>query len=291
MTALAHLEEQRFRTFLNANYAKNTARKYLSDVRSYLEDPSVATRADIPNSRKRDYVYAWKALEFYVARTGAPMPPMAGPEMPPVMRGGRKLRESQQRRKIKKRFNRDEWATLWAALDSTKPTDVVLRLQMQTALRAGDVLRVERDALGPALRDDSAFVFAVKGGKESSMPIALGRSEWVIAYNGMKSTGAHNIAGWVSVGHDDPSGAAYFKTLKRFKQLGEELKLTEPFTTHRIRRSLATFLLEEGASDTQIQQILDHEKVATSQHYTQGGFATVRGQLLSDIHTRLTQKK
>lgn len=284
------INESALRSFLHAQYATNTARKYLCDIRAYIADPTVATRPDIPQARRRDYVYAWKALEYYVSRTGAPMVPIPPPTMPSPQRGGRKTRESAQKRKIKRRFTRDEWAQLWAALDPTKPADVVLRLQMQTALRVGDVLRVERAALEPALRENGAFVFTVKGGKESSMPVALGHDDWVIALNGMKSSQSPNIAGWVS-SSTDPSGAAYKQALRRLKAVGEEAGLSPPHTTHRIRRSLATFLLEDGASPVQIQQVLDHEKLATTDGYMQGAFASVRGQLLVGLHGRLVGKK
>lgn len=284
-----NLNETALDNFLHAQYAANTARKYLTDIKAYLADPTVATRPDIPQARKRDYVYAWKALEYFVARTGAPLVLGEGPRMPEALRGGRKTRESQQKRKIKRRFTREEWRTLWYALDVTKPPDVVLRLQMQTALRVGDVLRVERAQLEEAFRYGS-FTLAVKGGKETLMPIDLGRADWFIALNGMKSSGSPNIAGWVSKS-EDPAGASYFKTLRRLKDVGTAEKLTGPHTTHRLRRSLATFLLEDGASRTQIQQVLDHEKGATTDNYVQGGFATVRGQLLGDIHTKLVGKK
>lgn len=277
-------------SFLRAQYATNTARKYLRDIKAYLADPTVATRPDIPQARKRDYVYAWKALEYYVQRTGAPMVPGKGPEMPAALRGGRRTRESQQKRKIKTRFTQREWVALWEGLDIARPTDVVLRLQMQTALRAGDVLRVERAALAEALKNNGAFTFAVKGGKESSMPIALGKADWVVAFNGMKSAGSPNIAGWVSAS-TDPSGAAYHKTLKRLKQVGEKAGLTRPHTTHRIRRSLATFARENGASDSQVQHLLDHEDGDTTNNYMFGAFATERGQLLGNLHQKLLGKK
>lgn len=283
------INETALRTFLGEHYAANTARKYLTDIKAYLLDPTVARREDIPNSRKRDYVYAWNALEYYVSRTGAPMVPVQPPTMPEKLRGGRKTRESQQKRKIKQRFTREEWITLWNSLDITKPPDVVLRLMMQTALRVGDVLRVERDQLAEAMTY-GAFTFAVKGGKESMMPIELGKTDWVVALNGMKGSGSANIAGWVSKS-EDPSGAAYFKTLRRLKHVGEEESLTAPHTTHRLRRSLATFLAEDGASSSQIQQVLDHEKLATTDGYMHGAFSTVRGRLLGDIHTKLVGGK
>ena len=277
------VDRNSLRTFLEAQYARTTARKYLGDILAYLDDPGVAKRPENTVARQREYVYAWRALEFYCERTGAPLPRVQPPTPPAKLQGGRRARG--RHKALKTHFTRDEWVALWRELDPTRPTDVVLRLQMQTALRCADVLRVTHEQLVEADRT-GVFTFAVKGGKESRMPIAIGKTDWFVARAAMKRVGSPNLAGWVST-NTDPSGAAYFSVRKRLIAVGEKLNLSTPYHTHRLRRSLATFLLEDGASATQVQQILDHEKLATTDNYVRGAYPTVRGQLLSEIHTKI----
>lgn len=282
------IDREAFRSFLRAHYAPTTARKYHTDVCAYLDDPSVATREGLTQARRRDYVYAWQALEYYADRAGVGLGDIDPPPKPAKLRGGRKLRQSAKRKKINRALTRDEWVRIWRELDPTNAADVVLRLQMQTALRVGDILRVTNAALREGLADAAGTVrTAVKSGKEVLFPLRAGYADWTIAHNGMRAAGAADIAAWVSPGSDDSQNAAYHACLRRMKGVGERAGISEPHTTHRLRRSLSTFLREGGASSEQVRQVLDHEDLKTTNLYMAGAFTSIREQLLTAAHDNL----
>jgi integrase/recombinase XerD len=130
-----------------------------------------------------------------------------------------------------------------------------LRISEALALRVGDVRILDGKAR-------SVRVIG-KGNKERSVPLpeAFGRmfAEWIKALSDDGYVFAKTVGG------DPPTARAVRLYLR---QLAERAGIDKPVTPHKLRHTYATRLLESGAQLVDIQALLGHSNIATTQIYT-----------------------
>lgn len=153
-----------------------------------------------------------------------------------------------------------------AALDWVLARDrAVLLLLYGAGLRISEALSLRRKDAPSAARD--TLLIRGKGGKERIVPVLAIAREAVAQYLAMVP---------FRLGPEDPLfvGVKGGPLSPRIIQLAmqrtrEELGLPETATPHALRHSFATHLLSAGADLRQIQELLGHASLSTTQIYTE----------------------
>lgn len=258
-----------FKAWLESEgYRPGTVRKTAVDLSSYLRNPSLAQK---PSSlqRARDYFRAWLLWEEY--RESAGVGPIEGVTPPPAPQKPRRRIQRQKRKLAAQSIEEEEWVRLKAAAeaDGSMAAHVILVI-MGTGLRIGDVLRVPFDTLSHAIEQDAAGKTAtlrltVKRGKEVLYPL-------VPAWRGLWSawTAGGNVAAAACASRNpnpEAHGPANKAVSRKLKELGNTAGVVGRLHLHRLRRSVATILLKRGARLEEVQKVLGHSNVQTTQGY------------------------
>ena len=250
-------------------YRPRTVDKTVSDLRSYLKNNTIIVGARTV-ARWEDYRRAYRLYKEFADLEGfrvpAPQPEYLA-ERPEVNRGERRER---RRKKPALSIDENEWKRLRKAVKRDDlPESRVLEVMLATGLRVGDVLRVTPEAIEGALkRQDGLFTIELKGGKVIRYPVGGAEEEWTTLHRALRN-GRHPHAAHMVSGQKDPeTRGAYFKVRDRFVELCEACSLTGRTHLHRIRRTVAVRLLNRGVSLYDVQQLLGHEDLRTTQRYT-----------------------
>jgi integrase/recombinase XerD len=148
-------------------------------------------------------------------------------------------------------FARHRYAVLFALLQNSG-----LRISEALALKVGDVRVVEGQAR-------SVRVIG-KGDKERVVPLPVDFGQELGAWISERlELGDHVFGKWP--GESPPSARAVRDYLNR---LVEQAGIDKPITPHKLRHTYATRLLESGAELVDIQALLGHANLATTQIYT-----------------------
>lgn len=163
------------------------------------------------------------------------------------------------RRLLPKAHTHEEARLLWKTAAQDEPIwEAAIALMLFNALRRSEVLAMQ----WPDMQGDGWVRFTAKGGQERALPLhpqaQLSLENW---------RGNCPSPTWVFPGRDPSeamSGAWLYKNVVR---IGEEAGMeTWP---HRLRHTAATELLGLGADLRQVQEVLGHASVETTQIYTQ----------------------
>jgi integrase/recombinase XerC len=140
----------------------------------------------------------------------------------------------------------------------------ILCLMYGCGLRISEVLSLTR---GSILEEGRALRILGKGNKERDVPLL---PEVLLALEEALRTSPY-----VSIQRDAPIfygergkrlNPAVFQ--RRLRTLRRQLNLPETLTPHALRHSFATHLLGAGAGLRDIQELLGHESLSTTQRYT-----------------------
>jgi len=252
---------------IERGYRHNTATKTVSDLKSFLKNPFLAQQ---PASQQRAYDYrrAWTRYAEFVEAMGAPPLVVRPPPEPTAL--PRHLARRERRRKLPaESIPEEQWHMLVAAVKRAQtPQARVLEVLSQTALRIGDVLRIDRDQLRRALRGVNLRI-EVKGGKEIVHSTDSAPEAWQSLYACMmRSKGCTNVASLCAKG-DNPEadGPAYKSVVRLLHRLGESAGVEGRIHVHRMRRTVAVMMLKRGVPIEHIQRVLGHASLAMTERY------------------------
>lgn len=138
---------------------------------------------------------------------------------------------------------------------------LVILIMYTTGLRISEVLSIKKNSI----QKDSILVEG-KGKKERYVPLLDDTYQKIMSYLKLQPFNigkAEKIFKGVKGKDLSPRIIQ-----KKVKDLREQLCLPDYTTPHAIRHSFATHLLNEGANLREIQELLGHENLATTQRYT-----------------------
>lgn len=176
------------------------------------------------------------------------------------------------RRKTDRRsFQDDDWVRLARATEDDKsPEGYVLYVLACSGLRIGDVLRIELPALRTGL-EHGALLAERKGGHVLPLPLDGARPAWQRLYDAMASEQHEgNVAGWVlGVRWASPlaADAAYQRVRRRLLTIAKQLGVHGRVHLHRMRRTIAVQALRITKDLKQVQGLLGHLSLASTNEY------------------------
>src|SRR3989337_2171220 len=122
-----------------------------------------------------------------------------------------------------------------------------------------------------------------KGAKERIVPVGSSALQWLKEYltRGRPSLAAERETPFLFLGRDGRrlTRQAFWKSIRSYAGKAGVLKR---ITTHTLRHSFATHLLERGADLRSVQLMLGHADISTTEIYTH-----VSGERLKEIHKKM----
>lgn len=160
------------------------------------------------------------------------------------------------------------WRRLYEAVTSDPSLEArVLELMMLTAMRVGDIFRLQRREALRGLREGELCVVQ-KRGRTRTFRIEEGSRAQVALQKLVDTWGA---AGTPDVLHAlADSGVymtAYNRVDRRLKRIGEAAGIPGRWNTHRLRRTVATQTWRKTKDLRAVQSMLGHKNMTTSQIY------------------------
>ncbi|HSY37799.1 MAG TPA: tyrosine-type recombinase/integrase [Acidobacteriaceae bacterium] len=171
---------------------------------------------------------------------------------------------------------------------------VIFELLYGCGIRNSELVGLDMDAIH--WRDDAVRVFG-KGKKERLVPLGDAAAEAVLAYLPQRQARLE-AAGMGKLVHDGPllirlrvgvaKGGARLTTRsvgRIVKSIALSRGLAADVHPHTLRHAFGTHMLEEGADLRAIQEMLGHERLSTTQRYTQLTVGQVQ-KVYDDTHPR-----
>lgn len=176
-----------------------------------------------------------------------------------------------KRRLLEARSMQDaEWKLLKAAVSNSKlPEDQVLYVVLATGLRIGDVLRTPTKELDKSLATGVIDVER-KGGSFIPVPIAGLEGPIRTLVASMKKERALTVASFICDVNTSPLAGecAYKRVSRRLAALCESVGVSGRRNLHRLRRTVAVRALKRTKDIVEVQQMLGHTNVTSTQRYT-----------------------
>lgn len=265
-------------------YRPRTVQKTVTDLKSLKNHPDLA-KNPTSDQRARDYL---RAYTYYSEFLGEKPRGLVEPTIPERTSRRRRHHDDGPKKLAKVGIDAGGWKRMWKLLDADEsPEGHALAVLMATGLRVSDLLRVTPMALDVAFRrSDGQILLEVKGGKDMVSTVDAARAEWTDLREAMAEAGRpENVAAFISPGSANPDagGAAYRQLVRRLRSIADEAGVSGPIHLHRLRRSVAELALESGASLEEVQMMLGHTDIKTTQIYTAGARAKLAAKGLSKI--------
>jgi integrase/recombinase XerC len=167
----------------------------------------------------------------------------------------------------------------------------ILELLYSTGIRVGEMTALD---CGDVAWDESVLRVMGKGKKERIVPIGGPALQSLRDYTGVRTTG-----GWSLPEHGMDPDALFLnrrggrltdrsvnRIIKKYILMGA---LTLNVSAHKLRHAFATHLLEMGADLRDIQEMLGHETISTTQRYTHVSIDTLM-EIYDRAHPRSGRK-
>lgn len=272
---------ENFKDFLTseAGYSTLTVESYLRDLDrliTYADAAGVASPTKVTAAFLRDFIFMLKDLglsgatirrqisalhtyfRFLVDENLLAKDPSLKLESPKVWR------------KLPEVLSREEALALIAAPDLSEPLAwrdrALLELGYAAGLRVSELCSI---GLKDLILSDGLIRVAGKGGKERLVPIGRATVGTLAIYlNGLRAdldTGASEGKFLLNARGKPISRVGAWGIVKKY---AEKLGIVRPVTTHTLRHSFATHLLEGGADLRAVQEMLGHADLSTTQIYT-----------------------
>jgi len=276
--------------------ARNSVDAYGRDMRAFLEVLEARGRSDVRDIRRDDVV----AFLDRLTRRGLAATSKA--RVTSAVRGFfkfllrenaieknpmRELRSARRGRKLPRQLGLVEIERLVAAVDGDGPVALrdraMLELLYACGLRVSELVGLPTGRIN--VREGYVTVFG-KGSKERAVPI--GRRALTALRTYLKEgrpeldPGARSAAVFVGRGGRPLTRQAFWK---RLQEIAARAGVAGA-STHVLRHSFATHLLEGGADLRSVQMMLGHADLSTTQIYTH-----VAAKRLRDVHERHHPRK
>lgn len=185
-------------------------------------------------------------------------------------------------------LSEQETETLLGGSDITTPLGIrnraILELLYSTAIRNTELRSLE---LGDVdLERQELFVAYGKGGKSRRLPLGEEAAAWLEDYliNGRPYL-AHGSSGELVFLSSGGCQMSCGKLAELVRELATGSGLEKKVTPHVLRHACATHMLRRGAGIRQLQALLGHESLDTTQRYTQVDIGDLH-KVLSKFHPR-----
>lgn len=133
-----------------------------------------------------------------------------------------------------------------------------------SGLRVSELVNLEK---GDINFEHGYLKVSGKGNKQRIVPIGEFAMSYIILYYNKVRKNAHTKSKALFLNRDGSSlSRQYF--WKQIKKYAIKAGIQEEISPHSLRHSFATHLLENGANLKQVQQMLGHSKIETTQIYT-----------------------
>jgi len=167
-------------------------------------------------------------------------------------------------------LTRDEITTFLEAIDTTTPVGLRDRTLFELIYSSG--LRVsEAAALKVGNIDFERRLMVVRGkfDRDRMVPFSEVARDFLVRFLADKTD---RLDAWVFEGFRGPTKGGHLRAMsisERFRNLLREFGMDAPeLSTHSIRHSTATHLLENGASVRHVQELLGHKSIESTVRYT-----------------------
>ena len=144
-------------------------------------------------------------------------------------------------------------------------TLVAIEVLFSTGMRVGELAGIELKDID--LDEDTISIIG-KGDRERRVFIPDKEVKGLIeSYISVRKLRNPETSTLLINGRNKPASTQYIRKLIRIA--GETAGIRQRITPHMLRHSTATHLLEEGVDIRQVQRLLGHQSIATTQIYTQ----------------------
>jgi integrase/recombinase XerD len=163
----------------------------------------------------------------------------------------------------------EEVEGLLGCLDLSKPTEIRDKAMLETmyasGLRVSELLNLEMGNVNP---EEGYIKVRGKGNKERIIPIGEFALEYLIKY--VKEVRGKNLGYRTKYLFLNQRGGVISRQYfwRNIKKYASRAEIEVPVSPHTLRHSFATHLLENGANLKQVQEMLGHAKIETTQIYT-----------------------
>ena len=222
------------------------------DIRKYLTDASDAGNKPITIHGKISVLksfFKWLEREDYIDKN-----PMRKIDKPKIPKPAAKYLTVEQIEQLRE--------------TATGRDAVLLETLYSAGLRVSEAVNLDWDHID--FNQKLLNVYNGKGGKDRQVPLSVKACRTLVKHKNERKD-------------DDPFvfRSNYKRRMsketieRRVKQLGEKAGLKVTVTPHKFRHSLGTHLLDRGMKLEEVQVILGHEEIKTTQIYARTQFANV----------------
>ena len=164
------------------------------------------------------------------------------------------IKTKKYEKKVQEYLTKEEVQTLLASIDSSTKIGrrnlLVLSLLYDTAARAEEIIHLKLEDIR---LEEQLVILTGKGNKQRIVPIMENTKKLIIQY--LKE---NKIARGFLFGEN---------TTNILLKINQMNIISKKITSHTLRRSRATHLLEAGVNILYIQELLGHEDISTTQEY------------------------
>jgi integrase/recombinase XerD len=178
------------------------------------------------------------------------------------------LKRPQQRKRVVARLSRDEERRLIAHAYRMKGTrGLLIKTLFQTGARVSEFVNIKVHEL--FFEEQMILISKAEGGKSRYVPILPELAQELRTHLGERANG-HLF----ETIHSTPYSPRRIQQI--IKETADEAKITKRVYPHLLRHLVATTLLERGMPLEQIQMILGHAKLETTQIYAESSPAMIK---------------
>ena len=169
------------------------------------------------------------------------------------------IKTKKYEKKVQEYLTKEEIQILLASIDSSTKIGrrnlLVLSLLYDTAARAEEIIHLKLEDIR---LEEQLVILTGKGNKQRIVPIMENTKKLIIQY--LKENK-------IESGYLLKSDTTYSMLYHLFLKLNQTSIISKKITSHTLRRSRATHLLEAGVNILYIQELLGHEDISTTQEY------------------------
>ena len=169
------------------------------------------------------------------------------------------IKTKKYEKKVQEYLTKEEIQTLLARIDTSTKIGrrnlLVLSLLYDTAARAEEIIHLKLEDIR---LEEQLVILTGKGNKQRIVPIMENTKKLIIQY--LKENK-------IESGYLLKSDTTYSMLYHLFLKLNQTSIISKKITSHTLRRSRATHLLEAGVNILYIQELLGHEDISTTQEY------------------------